>query len=379
MQIRTAIILVVLMLLVPIGLSYGEQNKGVLQINLKSWGGETVDYHGIVLKIYQDFSQTPVLVPLSSNPYSVSLPLDHRYKIEVYVNGMYANVDFVNLTSGNQKSELSIPIPGSVRLTVVNVDGNTPIEGASVSLRSDDSVYKYWTNSTTDEFGNTIRFWIQPTITTDDYYVADVSIGNGLSYAFSPITVDPGRSQDIKITTPWPKIIDHMVTVSIYKSPTEKISGLGNHLVVELYDEKMNKVASSIITDKGYAYFSNLKVGNYLFRVVDLGHPQSKELGSTSVLLTGKQDSVKIFTNSESQNLGIDLAVSKNYLGDVSTNLSEITAKESAGTLSLKPSVPSWIKNVADWWADDLISDSEFLKAVEYLVQHDVISVQYLN
>jgi hypothetical protein len=34
---------------------------------------------------------------------------------------------------------------------------------------------------------------------------------------------------------------------------------------------------------------------------------------------------------------------------------------------------------VADWWADDLISDSEFLKAVEYLVQHDVINVQYLN
>lgn len=332
-----------------------------------------VDYHGTVLKIYQDFSQTPTVVALSSNPYSVSLPMDHRYKIEVYVSSMYANVDFVNLASGSEKSEMSIPIPGSVLFTVVSADGNTPIEGASVSLRSGDDSYKYWTNSTTDEFGNTIRFWVQPTVLQDDYYVADVSIGDGLSYAFSPITVDPGRSQEIKITTPWPSVIDHIVAVSVYKSPTEKISGLGNNLAVELYDKENNRIASSAVTDKGYAYFSNLKVGSYMFRAVDLGQTQNQELGSTSVLLTGKQDSVQILANPEPQNSSANQTVSASY--DTSTNLLEITAQELTSKLSPNPSIPTWIKNISEWWANDLISDSEFLKAVEYLVQHNVIDI----
>lgn len=377
MKIRIATTMVVLLLLVPASLSFGEQNEGLLQIDIKSWGGELADYHGIVLKIYQDFSQTPTVVSLPSNPYTMSLPLDHRYKIEVYVSSMYANVDYVNLVPNNPKVEISVPIPGSVRFTVVNTDGDTPIEGASVSLQSGDGTYKYWTNSTTDENGNTIRFWLQPTILKTDYYTADVSVGDGLSSTFSPITIDPGKSQDIKITTPWPKIIDHAIVVSIYKSPTEKISGLGHNFVVELYDNERHKLASSDVTDKGTAYFSNLKVGNYLFRVVDLDKSQNKEWGSVSVTLTGKQDSIQLFTNYyESQNVSTNQTVSNNYLDDVPTTLPKIIAAEPADEPLAKPPIPTWIKSMAAWWSDDKISDSEFLKAIEYLVQHHVIDIQ---
>lgn len=369
---------IVLLLLVPIGLSYGEQNEGVLQINIKLWGGDLADYHGIVLKIYQDLSQTPMIIPLPSNPYSVSLPLDHRYKIEVYVNSMYANVDYVDLVNDNQKAKLDIPISGSVRFTVVNVDGITPIEGATVSLRSGDGEYRHWTNSTTDESGNTIRFWIQPTILKDDYYIADVSIADGLSYVFSPITVNPGKSQEIKIITPWPKIINHAIKVSVYKSPTEKITGLGNQLAVEVYDAKQHNIASSAINAHGYAYFSNLKVGNYLFRVVDLEQLQNKELGSTKVLLTGEQNTIQIFTNSQSQNLNVNSTVFEKDFERV-TNSSAITTKELASELSLKQHTQPWIKNISDWWASDMISDSELINAVEYLVQQDIIDSQYLD
>ena len=39
-------------------------------------------------------------------------------------------------------------------------------------------------------------------------------------------------------------------------------------------------------------------------------------------------------------------------------------------------SVPSWIKNTAGWWATDLISESEFIAAIEYLVNVGIIVVQ---
>jgi hypothetical protein len=38
--------------------------------------------------------------------------------------------------------------------------------------------------------------------------------------------------------------------------------------------------------------------------------------------------------------------------------------------------IPSWIKNNADWWSKDLISDEEFAKGLEFLVSHGIIDVQ---
>ena len=38
-------------------------------------------------------------------------------------------------------------------------------------------------------------------------------------------------------------------------------------------------------------------------------------------------------------------------------------------------SIPSWIKNTASWWASDLISESEFLRAIEYLIDNKIITI----
>ena len=37
--------------------------------------------------------------------------------------------------------------------------------------------------------------------------------------------------------------------------------------------------------------------------------------------------------------------------------------------------VPDWVKNTAGWWAADVISETEFVNAIEYLVKEDVIRV----
>ena len=37
--------------------------------------------------------------------------------------------------------------------------------------------------------------------------------------------------------------------------------------------------------------------------------------------------------------------------------------------------VPSWVKNVAEWWADDQVSEKEFLAAIEYLISNNIISL----
>jgi len=37
--------------------------------------------------------------------------------------------------------------------------------------------------------------------------------------------------------------------------------------------------------------------------------------------------------------------------------------------------IPSWIKNNADWWAQGLISDDDFVKGIQYLIEQGIISI----
>ena len=37
--------------------------------------------------------------------------------------------------------------------------------------------------------------------------------------------------------------------------------------------------------------------------------------------------------------------------------------------------VPSWVKNTAGWWADDQISETEFVDSMEYLIDSGIIDV----
>src|SRR5690242_9056765 len=107
----------ILILLIPL-VSYGQQ-EGTLEIDLKSMSGEMTDYHGMILKIYQNTNKTPfkIIHPLTSNPYRVSLPMGYQYKVEVYVSSMYTNVGYVNLQQNDEKLELRIPNPGSTLFT----------------------------------------------------------------------------------------------------------------------------------------------------------------------------------------------------------------------------------------------------------------------
>ena len=40
--------------------------------------------------------------------------------------------------------------------------------------------------------------------------------------------------------------------------------------------------------------------------------------------------------------------------------------------------IPDWIKSVAGWWANDEISENEFLNGIEYLINNNVISIGFV-
>ena len=42
-------------------------------------------------------------------------------------------------------------------------------------------------------------------------------------------------------------------------------------------------------------------------------------------------------------------------------------------------SIPDWIKNTAGWWATDKISETEFVNAIEFLVNVGIIQTESDN
>ena len=53
-------------------------------------------------------------------------------------------------------------------------------------------------------------------------------------------------------------------------------------------------------------------------------------------------------------------------------NYPTYTIYEAAGVTA---PIPAWIKNTASWWSEGLISEDEFLKGIEYLVEKRILNV----
>ena len=57
----------------------------------------------------------------------------------------------------------------------------------------------------------------------------------------------------------------------------------------------------------------------------------------------------------------------------ITENIISVTSESSSNTEN--DEIPTWIKNNAEWWSKDLISDDDFLKGIEYLVGNGIILI----
>ena len=53
-----------------------------------------------------------------------------------------------------------------------------------------------------------------------------------------------------------------------------------------------------------------------------------------------------------------------------------VSSSSSSANENTTQEIPDWIKNNADWWSQEMISDNDFLKGIEFLVENGIITVQ---
>lgn len=283
--------------------AFAQTSTGNLEIFLKTENGDRVFPQGVTVKIFQDLQKSPIhtATQLENNPFTVPLPLNHRYKVEVYMHDMYAGAGFADLKTAQDKLEITIKNQGGMRLNVFYKDGETPLASADIVVKSQDG--NAWAFFETDTNGNTIRSWLYPTVKDTDYYYAEITIAKDIKYVTAPIRLQPNVAQEFKIVTNWPTIVDKLITVEVYNSTKNKVAKQDGQFVAELYDSKKNKVGASPVTDKGLAYFSNLKIGNYAL------HIKSKDasgmlqtVAAKRIPLTGEQDKFQIYLHNPELN-----------------------------------------------------------------------------
>lgn len=260
---------------------------GSLVMNLKYFSGDRVGVSKISMKIYQDFNLTPFveLHLISTNPYEITmLPLYHQYKIKTYVDGMLSSINLVTLDNPEQNLDVNIPDGGSILASVYYNDGQTPIPNATVSIRSQDN--KTRENGVTDIDGLAPRFYLASTNTPDNYYVVDAKINSHLIFSSQPITLPPGNANEIKLITPWPPMIQNLITIKVYNQ-TKLLSHVGAY-VIDMYDNHGNKITESPVNIHGEGNFWSMKVGDYIFNAVDVA--SGKLLGSLNVTIDGTKN-----------------------------------------------------------------------------------------
>jgi hypothetical protein len=349
----------VLIVLQPI-LVYADQGIGSIEIDVKYTNGDRADYSSMTIKVFQDFNTSPfkVITPVSANPYNiVSLPVGHKYKVDVYANGMYATTGYVDLQNTQEVLPLTMPLPGGMRFSVFYNDGLTPLDGANLSIKSQDG--KQWTQGMTDNNGKTIRFWVQSTKLENNYYIADVSIGANLLYSNSPVFLEPGISQEFKIVTPWPPIVNSLLTVQVFKDSSDTVTSADGNFLVELYDSSGNKIKNSPLNARGQAFFSNLKVGDYVFRAINLDG--NSEWGSSKVTIDGKQSIIQIFKTQSLVGIGVKTSNATNNQPTQPHNASNNLPQTSNVTKSPTPNnIPNCqcvafrLDDIQDYWLDNV-------------------------
>ena len=73
--------------------------------------------------------------------------------------------------------------------------------------------------------------------------------------------------------------------------------------------------------------------------------------------------------------LGIEYLIKENFINIPTTSSSNLTIEDSNNNERLNE-IPLWIKNNAKWWSDGIISDSDFVTGLEYLIKNRIIIVK---
>lgn len=117
-------------------------------------------------------------------------------------------------------------------------------------------------------------------------------------------------------------------------------------------------------------YTVNIKHnGDIVFGPIPLTHTST---GSVSIPVTFHEGINTVIIDVE----GIFFAPIPKESASFEVSVGQQILDQNTMNLDNSEKIPAWIKNNADWWSQGLISDDDFLKGIQFLVENGIISVE---
>ncbi|MBT8251521.1 MAG: DUF2334 domain-containing protein, partial [Nitrosopumilus sp.] len=291
-------LLVIIFTVIILGISVEEGfAEETIQVEIKYTNGDIADFNAMKIIVYQNFDEIPFIEKkLSSNPDSITIDANNRYKIEVYANGMYSDVGYIQPNNKLDKIDITIPLSGGVNFEVYYKDGKTPIKNAKVVLKSNNN--EIWGDALTNDQGETRRFWLQSTTQQGDHYTADVYLGELFLKSHFPITLSPGIAFTEKITTNVPKVIDELISINLFDGSKKITSKNGNYKIILNHIGTKEKISSNL-DFRGNAYFSNVKSGSYDVKIESSSIGENILWPQRIINMIGDSNQFNIFKDTE--------------------------------------------------------------------------------
>ncbi|NCF22768.1 MAG: hypothetical protein GWP65_07500, partial [Nitrosopumilaceae archaeon] len=124
--------------IVPFTSVYADENQQ-LQIEIRYTNGDRISTYQAEYVVYQDNEKTPFIEKeLEINPDTLYLPQNHEYRVEVFVNGIFSEMKKIELNEQSEKLQINIPLSGGIKFNVFYEDGETPLEGSTIVIKSHD-------------------------------------------------------------------------------------------------------------------------------------------------------------------------------------------------------------------------------------------------
>ena len=175
---------------------------------------------------------------------------------------------------------------------------------------------------------------------------------NGVSYGFSVVVVtNEGLGPSSTIVNVIPKMSQVSPGAPSAINDLKATAGTNQ---VELTWSKPNDNGNSIT---GY-HIQQTKSGEGFFTTI------SKSGSSPNSVVTG-------LTNGVTYSFKV-MAINSAGIGPTSNGVSATPG----GSVETKITIPSWIKINAQWWSQDKISDLEYVRAIEYLINEGIIKLK---
>ena len=278
-----------------LGPAYGEELVP-LSMEIKYTNGDRIAPYQTTYVVYQDNDKTPFLEKtLETNPEILELPSNHRYKVEIYVNGMFSEIGYVQLNTSPENLNINIPLPGGLKFNVFFEDGETPMKDAVVIIKSDDGTQQRIGN--TNENGETMRYWLQSTSIEENHYIVEVYFDEFMLTSVSNIKIHQGISQDQKVTVPIPSVVEELITFRLYDSDSRKILKSEGDFSVLLLDRNGLESISPMSGGRGEVYFSSLPSGIYSVSVLNDQVPDPL-WAEKIIVISGNQNEFELFQQS---------------------------------------------------------------------------------